>query len=89
MLPEFPSPQIRNFKPGFTCNGAHATPTTPLPFVCPASEFSSTLTQVPTPGSENDGHHPLRLARRNLSDLAIGDDNLLKGDRYRWSAQLR
>ena len=27
----------QEFEAGFTCNGVHATPTTPLPFNCPAS----------------------------------------------------
>ena len=78
----------QEFQAGFTCNGVHATPTTPLPFVCPASQFGSTLTQVPSPGTENDDKNPPRIAHRNLFDLAIGDDNLFKGDKYRWSAQL-
>ncbi len=78
----------QEFQAGFTCNGVHATPTSPLPFVCPASEFSGTLTRVPAPGTENDDKNPPRIARRNLFDLAVGDDNLFKGDKYRWSAQL-
>ncbi|HUI85154.1 MAG TPA: TonB-dependent receptor [Candidatus Binatia bacterium] len=78
----------QEFQAGFTCNGVHATPTTPLPFICPASEFGSTLTKVPAPGTENDDHNPPRVARRNLFDLAIGEDNIFKGDRYKWSAQL-
>lgn len=53
-----------------------------------ASQFGSTLTQVPSPGAENDDHNPSRIASRNLFDLAIGSDNIFKGDRYRWSAQL-
>jgi hypothetical protein len=78
----------QEFQAGFTCNGVHATPTTPLPGICLASQFSSTLTQVPTPGTENDDHNPPRVASRNLFDMAIGADNIFKGDRYRWSAQL-
>ncbi len=78
----------QEFQAGFTCNGVHATPTTPLPFTCLASQFGSTLTQVPSPGSENDDHNPPRIAPRNLFDLAIGDDNLFKTDRYKWSLQL-
>ncbi len=65
-----------------------ATPTTPLPAICLASQFGSTLTQVPSPGTENDDHNPPRIAHRNLFDLALGVDNLFKGDRYRWSAQV-
>jgi Carboxypeptidase regulatory-like domain len=77
----------QEFQAGFTCNGVHATPFIPLPSVCPASQFSSTLTRVPAPGTENDDHNPPRIAWRNLFDLAIGDDNLFKTDRYKWSLQ--
>jgi len=77
----------QEFQAGFTCNGVHATPTTPLPFVCPASQFGSTLTQVPSPGTENDDKNPPRIAHRNLFDLAVGDDNLFRGDKYKWSLQ--
>jgi hypothetical protein len=78
----------QEFQAGLTCNGAHATPTVALPFTCLASQFGSTLAQVPTPGTENDDHNPPRIASRNLFDLAIGDDNLFKTDRYKWSAQV-
>ena len=78
----------QEFQAGLTCNGVHATPTTPLPFVCPASQFGSSLAKVPAPGTENDDHNPPRIAARNLFDLALGDDNLFKGDRYKWSAQI-
>ncbi len=77
----------QEFQAGFTCNGVHATPTVALPFTCLASQFGSTLTRVPAPGTENDDHNPPRIARRNLFDLAIGDDNLFRGDRYKWSLQ--
>src|SRR5208283_4296543 len=78
----------QEFQAGFTCNGVRATPYVPLPSICPASQFSSTLTRVPAPGTENDDHSPPRTAHRNLFDLAIGDDNLFKTDRYKWSAQV-
>ncbi len=78
----------QEFEAGLTCNGVHATPTVALPFTCLASQFGSTLTKVPAPGTENDDHNPPRIASRNLFDLAIGQDNLFKGDRYRWSAQV-
>ncbi len=78
----------QEFEAGFTCNGVHATPTTPLPYNCPASEFGSTLIQVPAPGAENDDHNPPRIRGRNLFDVAIGDDNLFHGDRYKWSARV-
>ena len=78
----------QEFQAGFTCNGVHATPTTPLPYNCPASEFGSALIQVPAPGTENDDHNPPRIRGRNLFDLAIGDDNVFHGDRYKWSARV-
>jgi len=77
----------QQFQGGFTCMGMHATPTTPLPFTCLASQFGSTLIRVPAPGTENDDHNPQRIAPRNLFDIAIGDNNLFMGDRYKWSLQ--
>ena len=41
----------------------------------------------PVPRARPFGASP-RIASRNLFDLAIGDDNLFKGDRYKWSAQV-
>jgi TonB dependent receptor len=78
----------QEFEAGFTCLGLPATPTTPLPFNCPASNFNSTLIKVPAPGTENDDHNPPRIRSRNLFDLAVGDDNLFHGDRYKWSARV-
>jgi hypothetical protein len=79
----------QQFQAGLTCAGVRATPTTPLPPVCLASQFGSTLVQVPAPGTENADHNPPRIAPRNLFDLAVGHDNLFHGDRYKWSAQVQ
>jgi hypothetical protein len=78
----------QEFQAGFTCNGVGATPTRALPTMCPASEFGSTLIKVPAPGTENDDHNPQRIAPRSLFDVVVGDDNLFKGDRYKWSLTL-
>lgn len=78
----------QEFQAGFTCNGVHATPTQPLPSPCLASQFGSTLIKVPAPGTENDDHNPQRIQPRNLFDLAVGDDDLFHGDRYKWGLQL-
>jgi hypothetical protein len=56
-----------------------------LAITCPANQFGSIYIQVPGPGKENDDHNPQRIAPRNLFDVAVGDDNLFRGDRYRWS----
>ncbi len=78
------------FQAGFACNGVEATPTSPLPSVCPANAFTSNLVNIPPPGTEDDDHHPPRIQHRSLFDLAIGDDNLFRfdNDRYRVSLQL-
>jgi Carboxypeptidase regulatory-like domain len=78
----------QEFQAGFFCNGIRATPTQPLPSPCLASQFGSTLIRVPAPFKENDDHNPQRIAPRNVFDLSIGDDNLFKTDRYKWSLQL-
>ncbi|MHB8540166.1 MAG: hypothetical protein ACYDCD_04380 [Candidatus Acidiferrales bacterium] len=77
----------QEFQAGFFCGSIHATPTQSLPFNCPASQFGSTLIHVPAPGAENDDHNPPRIQPRSLFDIAVGDDNLFRGERYKWSAQ--
>jgi hypothetical protein len=44
--------------------------------------------KIPAPGTENDDRNPPRVAARNLFDLAVGDDNLFRGDRHKWSLRL-
>jgi hypothetical protein len=44
--------------------------------------------QVPAPGTENDDRNPPRIQPRHLFDLALGEDNLFRGERYKWSLQL-
>jgi len=77
----------QEFQAGFTCNGVRATITQPLPSPCLASQFGSTLINVPAPGTENDDHNPQRIKPRSLFDLSLGHDNLFHGERYKWSAQ--
>jgi hypothetical protein len=43
---------------------------------------------APAPGTENNDRNPPRVAARNLFDLAVGDDNLVRGDRCKWSLHL-
>jgi hypothetical protein len=78
----------QEFQAGFTCNGVRATPTTALPSACLASQFGTSLIQVPEVGTENDDHNPPRIAPRNLFDVSLGHDNLFRGDKYKWSVQL-
>jgi hypothetical protein len=72
---------------GLTCNGVAATLTVSFT-QCAAAEFGSTRIKIPAPGTEDDDHNPPRIAPRNLFDLSLGDDNLFRKDRYRWSLRL-
>jgi Carboxypeptidase regulatory-like domain/TonB-dependent Receptor Plug Domain len=76
------------FEAGLTCAGLRATPTTPLPSPCLASEYGSTLLRIPSPGTGDNDHNPARIQQRNLFDASIGEDNLFHGDRYKWSLQV-
>jgi len=78
----------QEYEAGFFCGSQHATPTTPLPSPCLASQFGSNLIKVPAINAENDDHNPPRIASRNLFDVSVGDDNLFKGDNYKWSITL-
>jgi hypothetical protein len=78
----------QEFQAGFTCNGVAATPTRALPSPCLASQFGSNLIRIPAPNTENDDHNPQRIAPRNLFDIAVGQDNLFHGDKYKVSLQV-
>jgi hypothetical protein len=83
----------QQFQAGLFCGAVRATQTTPLSSslgtnLCPASQYGSTLISIPAPGTENDDHNPPRIAARNLFDVALGDDNLFHGERYKWSLRL-
>jgi hypothetical protein len=87
----------QQFQAGPSCAGVFATPPSPsnptaTPIIasglCPSSQYTSRFLKIPAPGTENDDHYPPRVAARNLFDLAVGDDNLFRGDRYKWSLGL-
>jgi Carboxypeptidase regulatory-like domain/TonB-dependent Receptor Plug Domain len=90
----------QQFQSGLFCGSSHPvlpSPVNPIGIpigsslgtnLCPASQYGSSLLQIPGPGMENDDHNPPRIAPRNLFDIAVGDDNLFKGDRYKWSFTL-
>ena len=71
---------------GLFCGNQSPTLTAPLT-TCAPSQYGSTLVKVPEPGTENDDHNPPRIQPRNLFDLSVGEDNLFRGDRYKWSLQ--
>ncbi len=73
---------------GLICDGVRATPFAALPSVCPATELTSHLVDIPAPNTGNNDKNPQRIAPRNLFDASIGEDNIFKGDRYKWSLRL-
>ncbi len=70
-------------------NGVTEFPTLSSPLsTCPAAGYGATRVSIPAPGTENDDHNPQRIKPRNLFDIAVGHDNLFRGDRYKWSLRL-
>jgi hypothetical protein len=86
-LTGLPMTADQEFQGGFTCNGRPAAPSPfgPALTSCPAASFGSTLINIPAPGKENDDHNPQRIAPRHLFDVSVGDDDLFRGDKYKWS----
>jgi hypothetical protein len=78
----------QEFEAGLFCGSIRATPTVALPNPCPLSQYGSTLLNVPKPNTENDDKNPPRIAARSLFDIAIGHDNLFRGDKYKVSLQV-
>jgi hypothetical protein len=76
------------FEAGLSCAGVVATPSRPLPSVCPVSQLRSNLITLPAPNAENDDHNPPRIAPRHLFDASIGHDNVFHRDKYKVSVQL-
>jgi Carboxypeptidase regulatory-like domain/TonB dependent receptor len=76
---------------GIFCNvnGVLELPTLSSPLAtCPAADYGATRVAIPAPGTENDDHNPQRIKSRNLFDVAVGDDNLFRGEHYKWSLRL-
>jgi hypothetical protein len=71
------------FQAGLACNGVKATPGHPLPAACLASEYSSTLINIPAPGTGDNDKNPPRIAPRSLFDASLGKDNLFHANRYK------
>jgi len=71
------------FQAGLTCNGVKATPGNPLPSVCLASQYGSTLLKIPAPGAGDNDKNPPRIQPRDLFDASLGKENLFHADRYK------
>jgi hypothetical protein len=76
------------FQAGFACNGVKATLTNPLPAVCPASQFTSNLIDIPAPGAGDNDHDPPRIQHRDLFDVSVGKNNIFHKERYKLDLDL-
>jgi hypothetical protein len=72
---------------GLFCGNVFPTLTSPLTS-CAPSQYGSTRVTIPGPGTENDDHNPPRIAPRHLFDIAVGDDDIFRGDKYKWSLRV-
>jgi hypothetical protein len=77
----------QQFQAGITCNGVQATPGAGFT-QCLVSQYGSTLLTIPAINTEDDDHNPPRVAPRSLFDASIGVDNLLGGEKKKWSLRL-
>ena len=53
--------------------------------------MTSNLVKIPAPGTEDDDHNPQRVQPRNLFDIELGDDSVVKlgrGERYHLGARV-
>jgi hypothetical protein len=78
----------QQFEGGLFCGNIKSNPYTPLPSPCPVGSYGSTLLSIPAPNTQNNDKNPARMASRNLFDVSVGDDNLFRGDKYKWSLQV-
>jgi hypothetical protein len=72
---------------GLFCGPTFPTLTAPLTS-CAPSLYGSTRINLPAPGTDNPDTNPARIKARHLFDVAVGDDNLFRSDKYRWSLRL-
>jgi hypothetical protein len=64
---------------GFFCGSNVATLTNQITSCnLPFPQYGATRVRMPSPGTADDDHNPARVAARNLFDLAVGADNLLR-----------
>jgi len=77
----------QQFQAGLACDGVKATPTSGFT-QCDAAGLTSNLVKIPAPNTEDDDHNPPRVQPRSLFDMALGEDNLFHGDKYKVAVRL-
>jgi len=76
------------FQAGLECDGVKATPTNPLPSVCPAGELTSSLLKIPATGTGDNDKSPPRIAPRELFDVSVGKNNIFHREHYKTDLDL-
>jgi hypothetical protein len=77
----------QQFEAGLSCGGVKATPGSGFT-QCLVSQYASSLLSIPAPNTEDDDKSPPRIAPRNVFDASVGIDNILGGDKNKWSLRL-
>jgi hypothetical protein len=80
----------QQFQAGLTCNGVAAAPYSGFQS-CAVAGLKSNLLNIPAPNTEDADKNPSRIAQRNVFDMALGDDSIVRfgdHDRYRLGATL-
>ena len=72
---------------GLFCGSQTATLSNPITF-CNDPNRGALRVRIPADGTENDDTNPPRIAPRNLFDLSLGSDNVLRTEKVKMSARL-
>ena len=72
---------------GLFCGSQTATLSNPITF-CNDPNRGALRVRIPEDGTENDDTNPPRIAPRNLFDLSLGSDNVLRTEKVKMSARL-
>ncbi|MGO9438823.1 MAG: carboxypeptidase regulatory-like domain-containing protein [Terracidiphilus sp.] len=76
------------FQAGLTCNGYTPSPTgTPIG-ICPASQYTSSLVDIPAPNAGDADHDPPRIQHRSLFDASIGKNNIFHTEHFKTNLDL-
>jgi hypothetical protein len=72
---------------GLFCGNTAATLSNPLtPATCAGQTvFGAQRIVFPAPGTFDVDRNPTRITPRHLFDIAVGDDNIFRSERYKWS----
>jgi Carboxypeptidase regulatory-like domain/TonB-dependent Receptor Plug Domain len=76
------------FQAGLTCNGYTPSPTGTAIGICPVSQYTSKLVDIPAPNAGDADHDPPRIQHRNLFDATIGKNNLFHAEHYKVNVDL-